>query len=298
MLRIGGHYSCIYNYDDMMTAIYHTEKAGGNLIQVFNGKNTSTTIKQKGIFSVEDKKKIRQYLKKTGFQIFIHASLTLNFCNPMGHRYQWMMQNFIHDIKWGNDIGASGITVHLGSVFPERYNDDNGNNPLKSMQIAYQNYVKNMGIVVKETKKLPIFIETTAGQKNKIGNTLEELGALYENIENKTRVGICVDTCHIFSAGYKISTIKGFNDYITQFQKLIGINKIKLIHLNDSANPFDSHKDLHTDLMHGYIFKNNAAALKNIVEFAVKNKIPMALETRGLDMYKKEITLVKKLSKK
>lgn len=294
-LKIGGHYACLFKAKDIVDAIEHTRKAGGNMIQVFNGKNTATTIGQKGKFEKKDLIAIRKYIRKIGFQIYIHASLTLNFCNPMVGRYRWMMQNLIHDIEWGDAIGATAITVHLGSVFPERY-DKNIKNPIET---GYQTYVKNLREVVKRTKnsKVKILIETSAGQERKIGNTVEELGYLYDmfSAKERQRIGICLDTCHIFSVGYDIGTKAGLDAYLEKFRKLIGVKNLGLIHLNDSEKPLGSHTDFHANLMHGHIFKNNQAGLKRIVEFAYRNGKPMALETRSLEMYAKEIKLVKRL---
>ncbi len=296
-MYIGGHYHCIYSYDDLLIALDHTHKVGGNLIQIFIGKNTSTTITQKAKLTTSEDNDIKKLIKKLNMKIFIHASLSLNFSNPLIGRYHWILDNLIYDMNFANRIGAEGVVVHLGTKFKERYMLKKYDNESIDKE-AFSNMVKSLEYVLDYSlPRVKILIETSAGQKNKIATYVEELGQLYHLFNKKylKRIGYCVDTCHVYSSGYDISTPQGWNDYVKLFNKFIGIKHIYLIHLNDSNTPFDSHRDVHTNLLKGYLFENNKATLKTIVQWAVKHKIPMVLETRDLNQYKKEIKLVKSL---
>jgi apurinic endonuclease APN1 len=293
---IGGHYHCIYNYDDLLSALYHTYKNGGNTLQIFVGKNTSTTIKQKAIINDKEGHIIKKFLKNMNMKIFIHGSLSLNFANPLINKYKWSLDNLIFDINFAIKIGAKAIVIHLGSIFKDRYLLSKYDNKSINNE-AYSNMIKSLEYVIKNIKNMKnikILLETSAGQKNKIGTSLQDLGKLYNKIKPKFKkyIGFCIDTCHIFSAGYDLSTPHKWIEYIKLFNKYIGIKNIYLIHLNDSKKPFNSHTDYHTNLLKGYIFKNNIETLKTIVLWAFKNKIPIILETRNLNKYKKEIKLI------
>ncbi len=296
-MYIGGHYHCIYSYDDLLISLNHTQKAGGNLIQIFIGKNTSTTITQKAKLTIQEFNNIKKLIKKLNMKIFIHASLSLNFSNPLIGRYHWILDNLIYDINFANRIGAEGVVVHLGTKFKERYILKKYDNQSVDKE-AFRNMVKSLEYVIQYSlPKVKILIETSAGQKNKIATYVEELGQLYYMFDQryKKRIGFCIDTCHVYSSGYDISTPEGWNNYIKLFNKFIGIKHIYLIHLNDTNTPFNSHRDVHTNLLKGYLFENNKETLKTIVQWSVKHKIPMVLETRDLKQYKKEIKLVKTL---
>lgn len=297
-MYIGGHYHCIYNYDDLITAIHHTSKAGGNALQIFVGKNIATTTGQKAKLSTQEAKDIRSLLKKLNMVIFIHASLSLNLSNPLIGKYHWILDNLIYDLNFGNKIGAHGVVVHLGTKFADRYILKKYNNASVENE-AVNNMVKSIKYVIDVTKKQPILIETSAGQRNKIATYVEELGDMYSKFQPKykKRIGFCLDSCHLYSAGYDISTPFGFNNYIKLFNKYIGTKHIKLLHLNDSASAFNSHTDVHTNLMKGSIFKDKKT-IQVIVKWAHKNNVPIILETRDLTQYKKEIKLVKSLAEK
>lgn len=286
MLYIGGNYTEIYNYNDLMKCIKHILNSGGNCLQIFIGMNTSTTTSknQKAYLTDDEFSEIKRFLKKNKMKIFIHSSLSLNLCNPIRGKYQWIINNLIYDIEFGNKIGCDYIVVHLGNEISDRY---------KNNENAYKNFVLNLTFLYPYLDKMKILIETSAGQKNKIGTSLEELNKLYKMIKNKDKIGFCIDTCHIFSAGYDIRNRDVIDYYFKTFDKYFSLNNIKLIHLNDSKLEFNSRHDVHTNLGKGHIFKNNIENLKYILK-KIKN-IPIILETRDPYKYKFEINLIKKM---
>lgn len=287
MLYIGGNYTEIYNYNHLMSCIKHILNAGGNCLQIFVGMNTSTTTSknQKAYLSDEESREIKYFLKKHKMKIFIHSSLTLNLCNPIRGKYQWIINNLIYDIEFGNKIGCEYIILHLGNELNDRYKND---------EDAYKNYALNLTLLYPYLDKMKLLIETSAGQRNKIGTSLEELNKLYKMIKNKDKIGFCIDTCHIFSAGYDIRNRENINYYLSEFDKYFSLKNLKLIHLNDSKLEFNSHHDVHENLGEGKIFKNNLETLKYLIN-KFKN-IPMILETRDPKKYSKEIKLIKKMT--
>lgn len=301
MLYIGGHYKCVYNYNDLLVAIAYSKKIGANALQIFVGSNTSTTTsaKQKARLSSSEFKDIKKLLKDNNMKIFIHGSLSLNFCNPLTPKYEWSLKNLLYDLSFGHQIGAKSVVIHLGTIVRDRFS-----NKLKNKDVeieAYNNMAKSLEVVAQSSPhNVKILIETSAGQKNKIATKIEDLNRLYKIISVRSRklIGFCLDTCHIFSAGYPIHEKNGWKDYIKYFNKYIGINKIYLIHLNDSKTLLGSGKDLHTGLMKGNIFRRNIMALEEIVEWSNRHNIPMILETRDISQYKKEINMVCNMVKK
>ena len=147
-------------------------------------------------------------------------------------------------------------------------------------------------------RAVPI-LETSSGEGNYIGKTIEDISFVYHNIPApyQKRIKFCVDTCHIFVCGYPIHKKGGWTDYIKEFEDQIGKKKIGVIHLNDSATPFGGKNDRHAELKKGYIFNakmgGSVEALKEILDWASKNSVPCILETHK--NFKAQITLAKKL---
>ena len=140
---------------------------------------------------------------------------------------------------------------------------------------------------------IKLALETTAGQGTQIGRTLEELALIWNGItsrihklngsgnKHKLQVGICIDTAHIFSSGYDISTLDGIKFYLDEFNKLIGWQHIIMFHINDNKFKCNSKKDFHKGIGQGEIFNTSEGikALKYIKTFCIKHNIPMILET-------------------
>ena len=164
-------------------------------------------------------------------------------------------------------------------------------------------------------KGIMLSLETSAGRGSEVGWNLEELAIIWNKIkehnkyENTNKVGICIDTAHIFVSGYNISTIKGIKDYLEKFNSLIGIKHITNFHINDSRYALGAKNDEHRGIGSGQIYnsKEGIKALQYIKNICIKNKIPMILEThsagsstsegshKGAHGYEYEIELIKKL---
>lgn len=289
---VGPHLGSIYNLKDILDYIKFTKKIGGNALQFFMGDNTSTTNASKPKFSNEEFKIIKEQSKN--MELYIHASLVLNFCNPMTPRYKWIVDNLIFDMNNGYKMGVKGCVIHFGVIFSDRYKDCKyyEENPIKCGIINFIDSIKY--VLSKTPKNMKIYLETSAGQKNKLGSTIEQMGLIYNMINDKKRVKICVDTCHIYVAGYDITIKEEIEDYFKLFNKKIGLKYLELIHLNDSAAEFNSHLDKHENLGYGYIFKD-----QKILKFLLSkigNK-SIILETRDRNLFKDEIKTVIKYSK-
>jgi deoxyribonuclease-4 len=121
-----------------------------------------------------------------------------------------------------------------------------------------------------------LLLETTAGQGTNLGYTFEQLAYIIDRVEDKKRVGVCLDTCHIFAAGYPIIDPKDYKKTIKQFDDVIGLDRLKIIHVNDSLKEFGSKKDRHEHIGKGHI---GLAGISNFVNDKRLAKVPMVLET-------------------
>jgi len=153
---------------------------------------------------------------------------------------------------------------------------------------------KNLKSVLKKspTKKVKIALETTAGQGTSIGHRFEHLAEIYEQVGMPSRIGFCVDTCHIFAAGYDISTARGLAATLKEFDKLLGLEKILGFHFNDSKTGLGSHVDRHEHIGKGHIGIEPFKEILNTRAFA---KIPKLLETPKGPQNREDITNLKVL---
>lgn len=322
-LKIGCHTSIS---PSILDALKYTLSLGATATQIFLGSNQSSSLKSKQLLTLKDKKQIKDYINKNKLFVSIHAIYLLNFCSfpPDSGRIKYAQDNLIYDLEIGEQIGAKCVVVHIGV---KKDLDKN---------IAYQNMANNILYILKKTNitatNIRLLLETPAGSGTQIATTTPELAELYNLILNnssnyelskseiKKRLGFCIDTAHIFSSGYTIRMPEGMNNYLDEFNKLIGLDKVGLIHLNDSKADLGSHRDIHEGIGDGYIFglekiktshttipikqKDYLQNLVTLLKRCVKSKIPaVILETHkagspnitGGELYAQEIGLLKSL---
>lgn len=257
---------------------YVAEELDGTAIQVFIGSSHTATLSKKPKITDEQAIEIKDYITDNNLYLVIHACYLLNFCKfpPSDRRIQYAVQNLIYDVNMATKIGASGVVVHIGYQM-ELERDE-----------AYKNMADGiMKVIDKTPNGGTIILETPAGQGSQIATTLEDFAELYNMFpaKYKKRLGICVDTCHVFSAGAVIHTVEGTKQYFKDFDRLIGKEHLVLFHINDSKKPLNSRRDQHQGLGHGYVYNKDMGgdmnALKELTKYAKKNNIPMVLETHG-----------------
>ena len=323
MVKIGCHASIT---PSILDGIKYVESIGGSAIQIFTGSNQSSSLKSKQNLTPETKKEIKTYLQSKDLHLVIHAIYLLNFCSfpPQNKRIHYAHQNIIYDLEVGQEIGAKGVVLHIGvqKTMPK--------------EEAYSNMINNIiHILIKTNKSAPdvkLLLETPAGQGTQIATTLPELAELWSGVLSKMkemvstklmtisqfnkcqkRLGFCLDTAHLFSSGVDLRSRTQVKNYLNQFDKLIGLHNVELIHLNDSKAPLNSRRDIHQGIGDGYIFgkqhldkeKGYLLSLKEIVSYAKKNKVPIVLETHKAgsptnpdgELYAQEIALLQKLQR-
>lgn len=274
---IGAHID--NDVDNLIDSSIIVKKNGGNYVQVF------VNIMNKKQHKYENFKK---FLIENKIECVVHASYTIN-CSQNWTNHSWWIRQFVEEIRCADKIGAIGIVVHLGKQLD------------LSKEEALNNMYSSLLYVHSETSscKPLIFIETSTGQGSEICYQLEDLAHFYrkilshKNIVIKNRIKLCVDTCHIFSAGYDIRNENTIEQYLDRFNELIGLENIKLIHLNDSKNDIGQKLDRHENLGQGYIGKK---ALLHFAKIFIKLHVPIILETPSehiLDDLLKLKTIVK-----
>ena len=272
-LIIGCHASIT---PSILAGLQYASSIGANAAQIFLGSNRSASLNMKTKLSDADIQAIRSFLITSKMQLIIHTIYLLNLCTapPTSGKVKWMHANIWHDMKYGAKLGASCVVVHLGS---------RGDKPIEE---AIANLIANINyILAKAPPRIKLSLETAAGAGSQVGYTLEELTRIWHGVMHNgiNRIGICIDTAHIFVAGEDISTPAGIRSYLARFEKLIGIRHITNFHLNDSRYPLGARHDEHRGIGAGQIFNTPAgeAALDTLTQFAYKHKIPIILETHG-----------------
>jgi len=272
------------NYDTILNALKIAYNLGAHVLQIYVGDKILTTLRKKYVFTHEEATDIKKFLKDTGMRLYIHVILRINFCNdPEYNRYRWMTDNIIHDMKQCKRIGGHGVVVHCGSYKTKTVN--------LTRYICIEHFKTSIKLLLKAVPKIPLIIETPVNREYGVGGTIRDLNELYESFKNKIK--FCIDTQHIFASGFDLK------EYFTEFDNVIGLKNVALIHLNDSIKEFGSHVNRHAPVGKGYLFsKNNSVKtdlLKYVLELANKNKIDMVMETE-FSGYKKDITYLEKLT--
>ena len=325
-LIVGCHASIA---NGIIEGIKYVESIGGNAVQIFLGSNRSASLKTKHKFIGQNEiDEIKNYVTRNKICLIIHSIYLLNFCKfpPSGHN-KYMHDNLQYDLKYGAMLGVKCVVLHLGSS--TNMDTDMDMDMDMDMDTAINNLVSNINKIINNMPEgIMISLETSAGSGKQIGWNLEELSRIWNQIKhnnkhnnktkttktkttntNKNKVGICIDTAHIFVSGYNISTVSGITEYMKKFDSLIGINNITNFHINDSKYALGTKHDEHRGIGQGLIYNSDESkkALLYIKKICIKHKIPMILEThsagspnskgthKGDYGYEYEIDLIKKL---
>jgi len=227
-------------------------------------------------------KKLKVKLQNKNISPYIHANLKINICSDWDET-SWHVIYLIYEIKMAYLIGAKCIVVHTGNKLT--------NSKTVAINNAYSFLLHIHNQTLKESN-VKILIETSAGEGTEILYDLHEFVKFINKFKNNSRFGVCLDTCHIFAAGYDIRKINTVKQILSLYKKKIGLNKLMLVHLNDSKYGLGKRKDRHDNLGYGHI---GIAAIKYVVKNIVKKlKIPLILETPQIH-HNDEITLLKKI---
>lgn len=262
MRRIGAHVS---TSGGIKNAITNSLNIGGNCIQIFAG---SPRMWKRSLYNQKDIDQFRTLIDEHDLDpIFIHALYLTNLASDKDELREKSRQALVMDMKNSALIGAAGVILHIGS------------HQGRGFEVVEEIVVEEINAVLDDTPSDSILLlENSAGQKGKIGS-LQELGVLLEKLDNK-RVGICLDTAHAFEAGYAINTDQGIKIFVSDIEKYLGIDKVVVIHLNDSRTKLGSGHDQHENIGEGFIGKKGIA---NIVLHPKLSHLPLILEVPGFE---------------
>ena len=271
-INIGCHLSVSGGYTNMgKTAI----SIGANTFQFFTRNPRGGGIK---VPTDEDINGLIKIMKENNFApIIAHAPYTFNPCAADERIRDYTKRTMAEDLR---------LLDKIPNVF---YNFHPGSHVSQGAEIGIAKTIDTLNDILKNSERTMVLIETMAGKGSEIGRTFEEVKAIIDGVENKDRVGVCLDTCHVHDGGYRIS--EDVNAVIEEFDRIIGIDKLKAIHLNDSKNPLGAKKDRHETIGNGYLTLDS---IIKIISHPVISKLPICLETPNeLDGYAKEIALLK-----
>lgn len=288
MIILGAHLSK-NRYGYLATIAEIVDVIKGQAISIFLGNPQKLELIK---FSDNEIDEIRDYVKEHKLYLFAHAKYLYNLANPYEGKYKFAIKCYVNEMNIIHSMGGIGSVIHFGKS--------------KGMDAeeAIDNTLENIRMILKKANPgTKIILETSSGQGSEMFSKVPEIGYLWSQLETdeKKRIKFCIDTCHIFAAGYDIRTREGMKDYLEEWKKAkIGLNRFALIHFNDSATNLGSNRDRHTPFGTGYITDpdkgGNWAGIKFLIKFCDRKNIPLIIEREGgkyHDKLLKEIEVIK-----
>ena len=272
MLNIGCHLSTTKGYENMGKEAI---KIGANTFQYFTRNprgGKAKDIDEKDILA------LRKLMEENKFaKILAHAPYTLNGCSADESTRQFAAEMMADDLERLKYLPTSLYNFHPGSHVKQ------------GVDVGINYIVEMLNKVLKPEHTTIVLLETMAGKGTEVGRTFEEIAEIISRVELKEKMGVCLDTCHVYDAGYDI--VNDLDGVLEEFDRIIGLDRLHAIHLNDSKNPFNSHKDRHEKIGEGEI---GFEAIKKIINHPKLKNIPFFLETPNeLDGYAKEIEMLR-----
>ncbi|MCW5197635.1 deoxyribonuclease IV [Buchnera aphidicola] len=225
---------------------------------------------------IKDFKKTCKKYNYSSKQILPHSGFLINLGHPDSCLLNKSRNSLLEEVIRCEDLGLRYLNFHPGSHL----------NKISKVK-CLERISDSINFILSKTKKLILVVENTAGQGTNLGYNFDQLSIIINGVENKKRIGICLDTCHLFASGYDLRTKKNYIKTFDSFDKKIGFNYLKGLHLNDSKNILGSRKDRHENLGLGYIGKN---CFKWIMKDYRFKKKPIILETINKNLWLEEIS--------
>ncbi len=212
-------------------------------------------------------------------QILPHDSYLINLGHPVEEALEKSREAFIDELERCSELGLTLLNFHPGSHLMQIDEDK-----------CLARIAESINIALDKTQGVTAVIENTAGQGSNLGFRFEHLAAIIDGVEDKSRVGVCIDTCHAFAAGYDLRTEEECSKTFAHFERIVGFNYLRGMHLNDAKSAFDSRVDRHHSLGEGNIGKTAFSWIMRDPRF---DGIPLILETVNPDIWAEEIAWLK-----
>jgi deoxyribonuclease-4 len=262
-------------------SIAYAETIGAEAIQVFTSNPRGWAMPET---NHEADAAFREKATAMDLEVYVHSPFLINLGSPTEDTYKNSLASTAYTLKRASEIGALGVVVHTGSAVKEEFVDK-----------AWKQINKGvMPILEKLTDDSPmLLLEPTAGQGQSLVKRLEDLEKYFKALEYHPKVGVCLDTCHVFAAGHDIAKDGGMKETIDLLVEVAGIERIQLVHANDSMDVCGALKDRHQNIGEGFI---GAAPFKDLMAHPAIANAPLILETPGMEPeHGKEVALLKEL---
>ena len=259
MIVIGSHVS--FGKDQLLASVKEAISYGANTFMFYTGAPQNTIRKE---IDEEKIKEAQKLMQENGIDInnvICHAPYIVNPASNDLEKQNFAVDFLKEELRRCNLMGIRQMVLHPGSAVNE------------TREEGLNNIVKVLDGILDNDYNVKILLETMAGKGNECGINLEEINYLLKNVKDNTKLGVCLDTCHLNDSGVDIKT---FDNYLDDFDKLIGLERIGCVHVNDSKNLISSHKDRHENIGLGTIGFDN---LVNVIYNERLKNIPFILET-------------------
>lgn len=278
MLIIGSHVG--YKKDSgLVGSVKEALSYNANTFMFYTGAPQNTKRLPIDLEKVKEAEQLMKDNKIAKENVIVHAPYIINLATDDLEKREFSCNFLKEEIKRVETLGFSYLVLHPGSHVGA--GTDKG----------IQNIADSLNKIIDKDTKVVILLETMAGKGTEVGKNFEELESIISRIKQKENIGVCLDTCHINDAGYDLNY---FDKVLDSFDKIIGLDKLKCIHVNDSKNIMGSHKDRHENIGYGHIGFDN---LINIIYNKRLDNIPKILETPYIDKtyppYKYEIEMIR-----
>ena len=274
MFKIGCHLSASKGYANMAKVCH---SIGGNTFQFFTRNPRGGSAKA---IDENDIAEFEKLSKEYGIEIILaHAPYTLNCCSDKETVREFAINTMKDDLKRMEYTPNNLYNFHPGSHVGQ------------GTEIGIKYIIDALNKVLDAKQTTTVLLETMAGKGSEIGSKFEELKQIIDGVKLKEKMGVCLDTCHVSDGGYDI--INNLDGVLEEFDRIIGIERLKAIHINDSMNPCGAHKDRHQKIGEGFLGVNT---FEKIINHPQLKNLPFFLETPNeLEGYAKEIELLKKI---
>ena len=274
MFTIGCHLSASKGY---LAMAKQAVELGGNTFQFFtrNPRGGSAKAIDEG-----DVAAFHAYCGEHGIQtILAHAPYTLNACAADPRVAEFCLQTMRDDLQ------------RMEYTPGQLYNFHPGSHVQQGIEVGIEKIADTLNTILWEDMTTTVLLETMSGKGSEVGSRFEELRAIIDRVTLSDKLGVCLDTCHVHDGGYDI--IGDLDGVLAEFDRIVGLQRLRAIHINDSKNPVGAHKDRHEKIGEGYI---GTEAFARIINHPALRDLPFYLETPNeLDGYAREIALLQSL---
>lgn len=273
-MQIGCHLSSAKGFLHMAQ---EAVSIGANTFQFFTRNPRGGAAKELSPRDIED---FEEYRRAHGIGVILaHAPYTLNACAADEKIREFAWNTFQDDLRRMEHVPGNMYNFHPGSHVKQ------------GVEAGIAWIAKMLNQSIKEEQTTTILLETMAGKGSEVGRNFEELRAIIDRVELNSHLGVCLDTCHVYDGEYDI--VNHLDEVLDEFDRVIGLHRLKAVHLNDSKNPFGSHKDRHEKIGEGTL---GLEAIVRVISHPALKNLPFYLETPNeLEGYAREIALLKDL---